>query len=178
MAARRSVIGLIGLVLAGSASAAEVDPATTDLVSLIECKADIKSYNGFAIWLASEPGAAGKLGWQKVPSDNPFLEEYRMASPVGVFGHQTSSIAFTATGPMAVLDDISPQDLAKSLGLTPVVAAAGGKFMAEKVIIDAKEQDAGTTFSTYVTLNVSNVDTHPGKTLAGCSYNLDVTVAQ
>ena len=30
----------------------------------------------------------------------------------------------------------------------------------------------------HITLNVSNVDTHPGKTLASCSYNLDVTAAE
>jgi len=29
----------------------------------------------------------------------------------------------------------------------------------------------------HITLNVSNVDTHPGKTLAGC-HNLDVTAAE
>ena len=48
--------------------------------------------------------------------------------------------------------------------------------MAEKVIVDTRDVDAAATFSTYVTLNVSNVDTHPGKTLAGCSYKLEVTV--
>ena len=108
-----------------------------------------------------------------MPSDNPFLDEYRLASPVNAFGHATSNIAFTATGPMAVLDDVSPEALANSLGLTVGLANAG-KFMAEKVIVDTRDIEAGTTFSTYVTLNVSNVDTHPGKTLAGCSYKLEV----
>ena len=50
--------------------------------------------------------------------------------------------------------------------------------MAEKVIVDTKEVEGDTTFSTHVTLNVSNVDTHPGKTLAGCSYNLEVRLAE
>jgi hypothetical protein len=174
MCAYRAMGGLIGVVLAGSA-AADVDPATVDLASLIECKADIKTYNGFALWLTGEPDAAGKLGWQKVPTDNLFLEEFRTASSVKVFGYATNSIVFSATGPMAVLDDVSPDDLAKSLGI-PAVITATGKFMAEKVIVDTKEIDAGTTFSTYITLNVSNVDTHPGKTLAGCSYRLEVIV--
>jgi len=168
--------GLTGLVMAGPATA-DFDPATLDLAALIECKADIKTYNGFAIWLM-EPDAVAKLGWQKVPTDNPFLEEYRTASPVGVFGYETSSIAFTATGPMAILDDVSPEALARKLGLTVGLANAG-KFMAEKVIVDTREVGSeGTTFSTYVTLSVSNVDTHPGKTLAGCSYDLDVCVAE
>jgi hypothetical protein len=168
--------GLAGLILAGPA-AANFDPATLDLAALIECKADIKTYNGFAIWLMGEPDAVAKLSWQKVPTDNPFLEEYRMASPVGVFGYETSSIAFTATGPMAILDDVAPQALASKLGLT-VDRANAGKFMAEKVIVDTKEVEGDTTFSTHITLNVSNVDTHPGKTLAGCSYNLEVRLAE
>ena len=166
--------GLIGLALAGPAGA-DFDPATLDLAALIECRAEIKAYNGFAIWLVEEPDAAAKLGWQKLASDNPFLEEYRLGSPVSVFGHATGNIAFTATGPMAILDDISPEQLAKRLGLS-VSLASEGKFMAEKVIVDTKDVDGGTTFSTYITLNVSNVDTHPGKTLAGCSYKLDVAV--
>jgi hypothetical protein len=112
-----------------------------------------------------------------VPTDNFFLEEYRLAAELSAFGHTTRSIAFTATGPMAIFDDVSPQDLAKQLELTAVDMAAG-KFMAEKVIVDTKEVDGDTTFSTYVTLNVSTVDTHPGKTLAGCSYNLNGTVAE
>ena len=62
--------------------------------------------------------------------------------------------------------------------LTVVRSPAAGKFMADKVIVDTKEVEADTTFSTYVALNLSNVDTHPGKTLAGCSYRLDVTVAE
>jgi hypothetical protein len=171
---RASAAGLIGLVLAGPAGA-DFDPAALDLARLIECRADIKAYNGFAIWLTSEPDAPARLGWRKLPSNNPFLEEYRLESPVNVFGHATSNIAFTATGPMAVLDDISPEALANSLGLTAGLANAG-KFMAEKVIVDTRDIDAGTTFSTYITLNVSNVDTHPGKTLAGCSYKLEVAV--
>jgi hypothetical protein len=168
--------GLLGLVLAGPA-AADVDSATVDLASLIECRADVKTYNGFAFWLTSEPDAAGKLGWQKAQTDNPFLEEYRLGSPVSAFGHATSNIAFTATGPMAILDDISPQDLAKSLDV-PVAIATSGKFMAEKVIVDTREEEAGMRFSTYVTLNVSNVDTHPGKTLAGCSYRLEISTIE
>ena len=176
MGAGRSAIGLIGLVVAGPA-AAEFDPAALDLVPFIECTADIKAYNQFAIWLMEEPDAVGKLGWQKVPTDNFFLEEYRLPAALSAFGHATKGIAFTATGPMAIFDDVSPQDLAKQLELTAVGMAAG-KFMAEKVIVDTKDVDGDTTFSTYVTLNVSNVDTHPGKTLAGCSYNLNVTVAE
>ena len=177
MKAGRLAFGLVGLVIAGPAAAAEFDPTTLNLTPFIECAADIKDYNQFAIWLMDEPDAVGKLGWQKVPTDNFFLEEYRLPAALSAFGHATKGIAFTATGPMAIFDDITPQELARQLGLTSIDMAAG-KFMAEKVIVDTKDVDGDTTFSTYVTLNVSNVDTHPGKTLAGCSYNLSVTVAE
>ena len=33
---------------------------------------------------------------------------------------------------------------------------------------------SGVSLSTRITLNVSTVTSHPGKTLAGCSYVLDV----
>ena len=61
--------------------------------------------------------------------------------------HATSNIAFTATGPMAVLDDISPEALASSLALDLTVVANAGKFMAEKVIVDTKDVTRAT-FST------------------------------
>jgi hypothetical protein len=79
---------------------------------------------------------------------------------------------------MRLLDSVVPEDPPKTLCAT-VGLASNGKFMAEKVIVDTNDVDGdGTTFSTYVTLNVSNVDTHPGKTLAGCAYNLEVRVAE
>jgi hypothetical protein len=63
-----SAAGLIGLALGGPARA-DFDPATLDLAALIECKADIKTYNGFAIWLMEEPDAAAKLGRRKLPPE-------------------------------------------------------------------------------------------------------------
>jgi hypothetical protein len=104
---------------AASASDAEFDPSTVDLASLIECRADARSYNSFALWLAGEPEAAEALGWQEVASDNPFLKEYRLPAAIGVFGHGADRIAFTASGPMAVLDAVEPAELAAKLELGP-----------------------------------------------------------
>ena len=36
------------------------------------------------------------------------------------------------------------------------------------------DDTGGVSLSTRITLNVSTVASHPGKTLAGCSYVLDV----
>ena len=51
-----------------------------------------------------------------------------MASPIGVFGYQTSNIALTATGPMAILDDVAPEALASKLDLTIDLANAASSW--------------------------------------------------
>ena len=107
------------------------------------------------------------------PQDNPFLKEYRLPAAIGVFGHDIDRVAITASGPMAVLDAVAPDELAKKLGITPEIATAA-KFLGEKVVLEAKEEDLGMVFETRVALNVSTVDSHPGKTLAGCSYKIEV----
>lgn len=158
---------------AASANEADFDPSAVDLASLVECRSDARTYNGFALWLAGEPAAAEALGWQVIASDNPFLKEYRLPAAIGVFGHDIDRVAFTASGPMAVLDAVAPDELAKKLGITPEIATAA-KFLGEKVVLEAKEEDLGMVFETRVALNVSTVDSHPGKTLAGCSYKIEV----
>jgi hypothetical protein len=151
----------------------DFDPAALDLAALIECRADIPAYNGFAFWLAGEPGAAEKLGWQQVETDNLFLQQYEMDRPVTVFGRATRTVAFTSTGPMAVLDGIAAPELAGELGIVPVVATPE-KFLGDKVVVEKSETAEGVTYATRISLNVSTVDTHPGKVLAGCSYALEV----
>jgi len=153
--------------------AEDFDPAALDLAALIECRADVPAYNGFALWLAGEPGAAERLGWKEVASGNPFLREYELPTRIRVFGRETASIVFTATGPMAVLDDVFAPDLAQALGVTAQISTPE-KFLGEKVVVESSEEADGMTFATRIALNVSTVESHPGKTLAGCSYTLDV----
>ena len=153
--------------------AEDFDPAALDLAALIECRADVPAYNGFALWLAGEPGAAERLGWKEVASGNPFLREYELPTRIRVFGRETASIVFTATGPMAVLDDVFAPDLAQALGVTAQISTPE-KFLGEKVVVESSEEPDGMTFATRIALNVSTVESHPGKTLAGCVYTLDV----
>jgi hypothetical protein len=155
------------------AGAEDFDPASLNLATLIECRADVPIYNGLALWLSGEPGAADRLGWKEVPSGNPFLRQYQLPAPVHVFGRETATIVFTATGPMAVLDGIAAPDLARQLDI-PATVSTPDKFLGEKVVAESTEDTSGVTLATRITLNVSTVDTHPGKTLAGCSYVLDV----
>ena len=172
---RRSAILGTGFLLANLAvaKADDYEPASVDLAALIECKADVPTYNGFALWLAGEPGAAEKLGWKEVASGNPFLQQYRLPTPVHVFGRETGSIAFTATGPMAVLDGIAAPDLARELNV-PATVSTPDKFLGEKVLVESTEDTGGVSLATRITLNISTVESHLGKTLAGCSYALDV----
>ncbi|WP_353644036.1 hypothetical protein [Mesorhizobium sp. WSM2239] len=168
----RCIVALICSASAASATDAEFDPSAVDLASLIECRADAREYNSFALWLTGQPEAAEALGWQELASDNPFLKEYKLPAAIGVFGRNADRVVFTASGPMAVLD-AAPDELAKKLEITPEIATAE-KFLGEKVVLEAKEEDLGMVFETRITLNVSTVDSHPGKTLAGCSYRIEV----
>ncbi|BCG84954.1 hypothetical protein MesoLj113c_10640 [Mesorhizobium sp. 113-3-9] len=168
---RLSLVPLV--LLAAPAKAGDFDPASLDLAALIECRADVPAYNGFALWLASEPGAADTLGWKETASGNPFLSQYQLPAPVHVFGRETATIVFTATGPMAVLDGIGAPDLARQLDV-PATVSTPDKFLGEKVVAESTEESGDVNLSTRVTLNVSTVDTHPGQTLAGCSYVIDV----
>ncbi|QKC94149.1 hypothetical protein [Mesorhizobium sp. NZP2298] len=163
-------LGLVPLVLlAAPAMAGDFDPASLDLAALIECRAGVPTYNGFALWLTGEPRTVEQLGWKEVASGNPFLGQYQLPAPVHVFGRETATIVFTATGPMAVLDGIAAPDLARQLDI-PATVSTPDKFLGEKVVAESTEEN----LSTRVTLNVSTVDSHPGKVLAGCSYVIDV----
>jgi hypothetical protein len=161
------------VLLAASATAEDFDPGSLDLAALIECRAAVPAYNGFALWLTGEPGAAQKLGWKEVASGNPFLSQYRLPAQVHVFGRKTQTIVFTATGPMAVFDDVSAPDLARQLDV-PATISTSGKFLGEKVVAESTDGTGGVSLVTRITLNVSTVESHPDQTLAGCSYALDV----
>jgi hypothetical protein len=154
-------------------AAAQGDQAP-DIAALIECRADVQAWNGLAFSLMEGSAAAEALGWRARPSDNPFLQEYDLPASIGVFGHHTERIALTATGPMAVLDGVAPAALAAVLGIKPIVASPE-KFLGEKVIVEKREDDGGMVFVTRVSLNVSSVVTHPGLTLAGCSYSIETS---
>lgn len=173
MPMRRAAL-LLSLAGASPAVAQDFDPATLDLPALIECRADVRAYNSFAFWLTGEENdAAGRLGWTEVESGNPMLGQFRLPQPVSAFGHNAGSIVFTASGPMMLLDGVPPRQLADKLGVTPMVESPE-KFLGEKVIVETTEEDGGITLRTRIALNVSTVDSHPGKTLAGCSYRIEV----
>ena len=163
---------------ASHAETAEQDPSKIDLAKLIECTTyDVPSYNNFALWLSGPEStkAMKQLGVSELPSDNPFLREFQLSTPVTVFGRRTNRIVFTSTGPLAVFDEANPFPLAKQLDVTASIDQPN-KFLGEKVILSHKDQQANsdTVLETRILLSVSTADTHPGKTLAGCSYSIEV----
>lgn len=170
---RYAAAALASLLGALPAAAQDFSPATLDLPAFVECRRTVPDYNSFGFWLATEPGAVEALGWVETQQPNLFLREFRMKAVVEAFGHTSQTVAFTPTGPMLVLDGVSAPDLAASLGLS-VFHASGDKFLAEKVVYEAEEKDGSLTARSRIAINVSTVDTHPGKVLAGCSYTFEI----
>jgi hypothetical protein len=175
-------VALLWPLAARAQDAAEFDPATLDMAKLIECRTYAPpQYNALAFWLMEDQGKAARarFGLSETRSANPMLKTYALETPLTVFGRQTRQIAFTSSGPMAILDEADPHPLARELGVEPAVDVPG-KFLAEREISASSEtpKKGGMTFNSRVALNVSTVTSHPGKTLAGCSYVVDMVEAE
>lgn len=179
---RRIIAAAVFAASAGSAGAQEqedaFDPAKLDLARLIECRAQVPDYNELASWIQTEPQVLHKLGWKQLESGNPFLNQYEMDRPVAVFGTETKDIAFAGSAILAVLPGDKPAALAGRLGVDALIDNPE-KFMGEKVIAEATDDtNEMMTIKTRISLNVSTVESHPGKVLAGCSYNFTLDVKE
>ena len=169
----RTLLFVPTLALSLPMSAAAQD-ARPDLPALIECRSDIARLTALAPAL-EDPLKAVALGWQPLPQANMFMTEYRLARPIRVFGHDTDHIAFSGGSAIALLDLPDPRPLAKQLALetaidTPAKAMFGKELRSE----ETRDTTSGKLLIESVVLNVSNVASHPGKTLVGCSYSLDL----
>ena len=154
----------------------EGDPSSLALADIITCKLkDVPTWNGFAFWFHDNEEAKRHYGMTAIKSNNPFLSEYRLATPLTLLGRTTDRVAFNNSGLMAVFPEVAPQALAKELGITPVIDAPG-KYLGERTVIEAPF-DAGSSIfqgKSTISLNVSTVTSHPGMVLAGCSYRIDI----
>lgn len=166
---------LLTLSLLAIASIARADEAkaAVDLPALIECRASHADFVALGPLLA-DPLKAVAAGWQPLPQANMFMSEFRLLRPVRVFGRDADRIAFTGTGVVVVLDLPDPRPLAKQLGLDTAYDTPG-KFMSGKEVRsdDATRTDGKAIIDSAV-ISVSNVGSHPGKTLAGCSYSQEL----
>lgn len=174
------------------------DPASIDVVDAIECRLDAPAYNGFAFALEGEEQIARKRKWFKVPSTNPMMHEYQLPAAITVAEHYTTRrIALTSSGILAILDLPDPAPFAQTLGIEnaanteALMAALGaegpvpaemadaarrsGKFLGEKIVSETTETATPENrfgAHTVISLNVSTVRSHPGKTLYGCAYRM------
>ncbi len=173
---RRLLPASLLALLPALAAAADGDAAvaTPDLPALIECRSDIHAYLALAPAL-KDPLKAVALGWQPLPQSNMFMTEYRLAQPIRVFGHDSDRVAFTGDSVLAILDLPDPRPLARQLELeTAIDTPAKAMFGKELRSVETRDARTGATVIESAVLNVSNVSSHPGKTLVGCSYSFDL----
>ena len=151
-------------------AAAERPPqpaAPRDLVALLECRSDAATVTRVRDWLRLKPAVLATAGLIKVPT-RKFSAEYRMARPISVFGHMTTTLALHPDGFLAVFGDVKPQALAQRLGAKTMLAA--NPFIAQKIIEPAVEPDAASGSIATRVLVVTTREGLPGKTVAGCLY--------
>jgi hypothetical protein len=125
--------------------------------------------------LLADPLKAVAHGLQPLPQGNQFMSEYRLAQPISVFGARTERVAVAGSSVMAILDQADPRPLARQLGLETGYDQ-DGKFMAGRELVsrDVTDPKTGEARIESIILSVSTVASHPGKTLAGCTYSLDL----
>ena len=178
----------------------DFDPITVDVVDAINCHIDARTYNGFALSLNStDDRGASRRGWRAIKGTNAFMSEYRLPKPIAVTGSfQTSHIALTSSAVLAVLDLPDPAALAKAEQITnqadatvllDALVADGtmtaeqarqiprtNKFLGERVIVDETEHDEKLkmSFKTSIKRVISTVTSHPGKSLYGCAYQIEI----
>jgi hypothetical protein len=167
---RFACLGLLGLLPAP----AFADAAPLDLAALIECRKSVSDYDAVAPVVA-DPLKAVANGLQPLPQTNQFMTEFRLAAPITVFGERAEYITVAGASIMAILDLADPRPLAKRLALEDGVDTPE-KFMAGRELVsrDVTDPRTGEALIESVILSLSTVKSHPGKTLAGCTYSLDL----
>jgi hypothetical protein len=158
----------------------EIDPLTIDVSDLLHCAVDVPTYNTFALSLDDKKYGHRARGWSKVDSKNPFLAEYRLPQAMDVVGgvtetYRTSTIVFSSSAIMAVIDLKDPTELAQSMQMDDFVSLPG-KFIGQKTVSEntVDDTDLNMRFKSKIARSISTVSSHPGKTLFGCSYRIDM----
>ena len=171
---RSTCLTLIALLPVAGHAAPAPAPAALDLPALIECRQRVADYDALAPVVA-DPLKAVANGLQPLEQRNQFMAEYRLASPITVFGQRAEYITVSGASIMAILDVADPRPLAKGLKLEDGVDNPD-KFMAGREVVarDVTDPRTGEPMIESIILSVSTVQSHPGKTLAGCTYSLDL----
>jgi hypothetical protein len=138
-----------------------------DLVALLECRSDAETAARFRNWLDLEPAVLAVAGLSRVASRN-LIAEYKMDTPLRVFGHPTTTLTLHPDGFLAVLGDISPQTLARDLGAQPMLST--NPFIAQKIIETPAGRGAMPGEIAVRLLTVTSRKGLPRKAIAGCLY--------
>ncbi|MBB6365486.1 hypothetical protein FHR56_000599 [Xanthomonas sacchari] len=155
-------------------AAAPAATAAIDLPALLECRQHVADFTALAPLLA-DPLKAVAHGWRPLPQSNLFMTEYALTRPIQVFGYSSERIAFSGASVMAILDLPDPRPLAKRLNLEAAVDTPDKAMFGREVLSrDVRDPKTGEPMIESIILSVSTVKSHPGKTLAGCSYSLDL----
>lgn len=175
----RSMVAFAALLscsvaVANAAETAPFDPATVELADVLACKIDGGHYVGFAITISDDdsPGSAKARGWVKVPTKSLRFSSYKLPKPLDVFGHVTSTVAFTGTAMVAVLDIPDATALGAQQGITNILEGSG-RFKGERVVDESTRVDPETRyrFKNRSALQIETNPAFPGKTLIGCGYD-------
>ncbi|WP_045727953.1 hypothetical protein [Xanthomonas sp. GPE 39] len=171
----RSSLLLLALSYALPATAAKTTSTPAiDLPALLECHKHVADFDALKP-LLSDPLKAVAHGWRPLPQTNLFMSEYALARPIHVYGYSTDRIAFSGASVMAILDLPDPRALAKQLKLEAAVDTPEKAMFGREVLSrDVHDPKTGEPMIESIILSVSTVKSHPGKTLAGCSYSLDL----
>nr|WP_320131419.1 hypothetical protein [uncultured Holophaga sp.] len=170
MSIRPAPLALLMVLPLGARTAS---PLMKDLACLIEGKGRAVADYHTQAGILQDPALRKRLGIRKLENGNPFMEEYRLPSPIEVFGHRTDRIALAGSGILAILPGVDPDRMARELHL-PESYRSGTKVMFARVITDRLEDEGGLRTQVKITLNLSTVTTHPGCVLVGTDYRLEL----
>ncbi|MFZ2266309.1 MAG: hypothetical protein WAV95_01895 [Azonexus sp.] len=157
--------------MATCSSLALAEPAKKpDFAAMIECRTDFGDYQSFALGDFQDEAYKKRLGIKLVKQANFMLLEYALPRPISVHGYRTSRIVFNSAGIMAVLDETDAAALAERLKLE-VVVNSGAKILATRTLLESPPETlGGMKVWRKVSMDLSTVPSHPGKTLVGCTY--------
>lgn len=168
------------------------DPSQVREIDAIECRLSVPDYTGFALELGGPEGIAKARHWKQIPSTNPFMHEYALPAEIVVAGtYRTRRIAFTSNAILAILDLPDPaaiahaENIANAMDPQPLLDSLGRgdapikfrKFLGENIVREETVPAAkGEAFGshTMVARTISNATSHPGKTLYGCAYRMEL----
>ncbi len=183
---------------------ADVDPATVDIVDAINCRVDAPTYNGFAMTIGSDGLAERRGWRKIAGKNPFLAEYELPRPVTVAGNWSTRRVGFSSSGVVAILDLADPKQIAAGEGIInrldtdaaidAIAAAAAGearvatgdkvrrdipfrKFMGQRVLSDVTEpatEKDGFGTHTVIARSISNATSHPGKTLYGCSYRIDL----